>query len=66
MSGALGPIYYITLKTFVMALGMGPSEKHILEPNVKHVLGVLEWSYVVPEKKFFFRMGFWFGVTPKT
>ena len=23
-------------------------------PSVKHVLGVQEWSYVVPEKTFFF------------
>ena len=41
ISWALGPIHYITLK----ALGMGSS--------VKHVLGDLEWSYVVPEKPFF-------------
>ena len=32
ISGALGPVHYITLKAF--AWGMGPS--------VKHVLGVLE------------------------
>ena len=38
-SGVLGPIHYITSK----ALG----------PSVKHVLGVLEWSYVVSEKPFF-------------
>ena len=46
ISGALGPIHYITLKILLLHWGMGPS--------VKHVLGVLEWSYVVPEKKTFF------------
>ena len=31
-------------------------------PNVKLVLVVLEWSYVVPEKTFF-KNRVWFGVT---
>ena len=30
ISGALRPIHYITLKAFAMALGMGPSVKHVL------------------------------------
>ena len=30
VSGALGPIHYITLKAFAMASGMGPSVKHVL------------------------------------
>ena len=38
-----------------MALGDGAS--------VKHVFGVLEWSYVVPEN-LFFKNGVWFGVIP--
>ena len=33
-------------------------------PSVKHVLGVLEWSYVAPEKPFFFKNRVCFGVTP--
>ena len=29
-------------------------ENHVQSsPSVKHVLGVLEWSYVIPEKTFF-------------
>ena len=48
----LGPIHNITLKAFSMG------------PSVKHVLGVLEWSYVVPETLFFFfKSRVWFGVT---
>ena len=34
ISGALGPIHYITFKAFAMASGVGPS--------LTHVLGVLE------------------------
>ena len=33
-------------------------------PSVKHVLSVLEWSYVVPEKTFSFKNRVWLGVTP--
>ena len=34
-----------------------------MRPSEKHVLGVLEWSYVVPEKKLF-KIRVWSGVTP--
>ena len=39
--GALGPIHYIALKAIAMALGDGT--------KYKTCLGVLDWSYVVPE-----------------
>ena len=42
ISGALGPIHYFTSKAFAMVLA-----------SVKHVLGVLECSYLAPEKPFF-------------
>ena len=44
----------------------GFMENHMhSRPSVKHVLGVLEWSYVVPEKKLFFiKIKNWFGLTP--
>jgi len=32
-----------------------------MEPSVKHVLGVLEWSYVVPEKICFSKIEFGSG-----
>ena len=47
ISGVLGPIHYITSKA--------------LWPSVKHVLGVLEWSYVVSEKPFFLLQKIEFG-----
>ena len=38
-------------------------------PSTPHALGVLEWSYVVPEKTFFFKIPtfsrFFFGNVPK-
>ena len=33
-------------------------------PSVKHVLGVLEWAYVVPEKNLFFKKKKEFGESP--
>ena len=46
-SDITGPDTLHYIKSFCNGIGgwMGPS--------VKHVLGVLEWSYVVPEKPFF-------------
>ena len=35
-------------------------------PSVKHVLGVQEWSYVVPEKTFFSKIEFGSGWHPPT
>ena len=59
----LGPIkkhFYLLLlyKLLQWHWGMGPS--------VKHVLGVQEWSYVVPPQKPFlsFKNRVWFGLTP--
>ena len=44
ISGALGPIQYITLAQLLQW-------NCRIRPSVNHVLGVLEWSYVVPENR---------------
>ena len=47
-----------------------PSVKHVLGvlelSYMVPVLGVLEWSYMVPEKFFSLQMGVWPGVTIST
>ena len=53
-TGSLGPIHYITLKPLLLHWGMGPS--------VKHVLGVLEWSYVPWSLKNLFSSKIEFGL----
>ena len=58
-SGALGPLHYITLKSFTMNLMDGT--------KWKHVLSVLEWPGPMWSLKnlfFFFKNRVWFGVTP--
>ena len=37
---------------------------NVIGPSVKHVLGVFECSYVVPEKNVFLEIRVWFGMTP--